>query len=79
VTVPSLETLGRWILIFGVAVVVVGGLIWALGKFTRIQDLPGTLKFEFSGVTCIVPILASIVISILLTVVLNLVIRGLNR
>ena len=75
----NLETLGRWILIFGVVIAVVGGMIWALGKLSGLRSLPGTLKFEFSGVTCIIPILASIILSVVLTVVLNLVIRWLNR
>ncbi len=75
----NLETLGRWILIIGITITVVGGLVWVLGKLTGLRSLPGTLKLEFSGVTCLIPILGSIVLSVLLTVVLNLVLRWLNR
>jgi hypothetical protein len=38
-------------------------------------DLPGTIRWQGNGVTCVFPILASIVLSIVLTVVLNLLAR----
>jgi hypothetical protein len=73
------STLGRWIVIAGVVLVVVGGIIWLLGRVPGLSKLPGTLRIETSGLTCVFPILASIVISILLTVVLNIVLRLFNR
>jgi hypothetical protein len=76
--VPDLNILGRWLLIIGLALVVVGGLLLLLNRL-GIKNLPGTLRFETQGVTCIFPILASIVLSILLTVLLNLLARFLNR
>lgn len=75
----NLETLGRWILALGIGIVIVGGLIWLVGKLTGLRSLPGTLKLEFSGITCVFPILASIVLSVVLTVALNLIIRWMNR
>jgi len=70
-----MESIGRWLVIFGAAVVVVGGLIWLAGRLLRDQPFPGTLRFTIPGGTCVIPLLASIVVSILLTVVLNLIAR----
>jgi len=76
---PNLEIIGRWVVIFGVIMIVVGGIIWLIGRIPGVQNLPGTIKIETSGMTCLIPLLASIVISIVLTIVLNLIIRIVNR
>ena len=76
---PNLETLGRWIVITGISIAVVGGLVWLLGRLKLFDHLPGTIRFEVSGITCVIPLLASIILSVVLTVVLNIVLRGINR
>jgi hypothetical protein len=75
----SFSVIGRWMVIAGVVVAVVGGLIWLIGKIPGANNLPGTIRIQGSGFTCVFPLLGSIVISIVLTVVLNIVIRLLNR
>ncbi|MRS05755.1 DUF2905 domain-containing protein [bacterium] len=75
----ELQTIGRWLFIAGVALAVVGALVWLLGRFTNLQGLPGTVKVEIPGMTCVIPLLGSIVLSILLTIVINLILRGSNR
>ena len=40
-----------------------------------LESLPGTLRIQGSGFTCVVPLLASIVGSVVLTILLNLVVR----
>jgi uncharacterized membrane protein len=76
---PQLEDIGKWLVIGGVALVLVGGLVWLAGRLLGNQDLPGTIRIQGAGLTCIIPLLASIVISIVLTLVLNLAGRFLNR
>ncbi|MDR3575482.1 MAG: DUF2905 domain-containing protein [Anaerolineaceae bacterium] len=71
--------IGRWMLIAGIAIAVIGGIIWLLSRIPGINQIPGTIKIQGSGFTCFIPILASIVISILLTIVLNLIARLINR
>jgi hypothetical protein len=71
----NLDLIGRWIVFAGIALVVIGGLVWLLSKIPGINQLPGTLKIEIGGFTCVFPILASIVVSILLTLVLNVIAR----
>lgn len=70
---PGLEGIGRWLVILGVLLVVTGGLIWLLGKaFPNLSQFPGTLRIQGSGFTCIFPVLAMIIISVVLTILLNL-------
>jgi hypothetical protein len=71
----NLDVIGRWVVITGIVLVVVGGLVWLLSKIPGLNQLPGTLKIELGSFTCIFPILASIVLSILLTVALNVIAR----
>jgi len=75
----NFETLGRWIVIVGIVLVIVGGIVWLTGRLKLFDNLPGTLRVQAGGLTCLIPVLASILISVILTVVLNLVLRWLNR
>jgi hypothetical protein len=75
----NLETIGRWILILGGSLVVVGAILWLLGLFNIFEHFPGTIRIQTSGITCVFPLLASILISIVLTVVLNIIIRLFNK
>lgn len=75
----ELQTIGRWLVIAGIILAVVGLFIWLIGRYINLQNLPGTIKIEASGLTCLIPLLASIVFSIVLTLVINVIIRGVNR
>lgn len=60
--------LGRTVLVFGLLLVLVGGALMLLGRF----HLPGDLAFRRGGVTFYVPIATSVILSVILTVALNL-------
>jgi hypothetical protein len=75
----SFEMIGRWLVIFGVVIAILGGMVWLAGRFFGVGQIPGTLRFDFPGGTCVIPILASIVLSLVLTLLLNIVVRFLNR
>jgi hypothetical protein len=75
----GLESIGRWLVLAGVILALVGGVIWLLSRLVNLNELPGTIRIQGAGFTCIFPILASIVLSVVLTVVLNLLARFLNR
>jgi Protein of unknown function (DUF2905) len=62
---------GRLLLVFGVLLVVIGGALMLFGRL----HLPGDLSFRSGSVTVYVPLATSIVLSIVATVVLNLVFR----
>ncbi len=71
----NLESIGRWILIIGVVIAIVGGIIWLLGRIPGLQNLPGTIKIQGSGITVIIPLLAMVVLSVVLTIVINIILR----
>jgi hypothetical protein len=72
---PDFMLMGRWLVIAGVCLVVTGGIVYIIGKVGGFSQLPGTLRVEGQGITCIFPILGSIILSIILTVLLNLAAR----
>jgi len=63
--------IGRILLVTGLVLAVVGGLLMLFGRF----QLPGDLSFRSGGVTVYLPIATSIILSIVLTVALNLLFR----
>ncbi len=72
----GLEAIGRWMLIAGVGLALIGGLVWLLAKaFPNLSQFPGTIRIQGAGVTCLIPLLASIILSILLTILLNIIAR----
>ena len=62
---------GRVVLVFGVLLVVIGGALMLFGRF----HLPGDLTFRNGNTTIYIPIATSIVLSIVATIVLNLLFR----
>ena len=62
---------GRLLLVFGVLLVVIGGALMLFGRF----HLPGDLTFKSGNVTIYIPLATSIVLSVVATIVLNLVFR----
>lgn len=74
-----IEILARWLVIAGLGLVVLGGILWLVSRIPGFGNFPGTIRIEGKGFTCIFPLLASIVLSILLTVFLNIIGRLLNK
>ncbi len=72
---PNLEVLARWLVIIGIGIAILGGILWLLSRIPGLSSLPGTIKIEGSGFTCVIPLLAMIVISVVLTILLNLAAR----
>ena len=72
---PNLEILARWLVVIGIGIAVLGGILWLLSRIPGLSSLPGTIKIEGSGFTCVIPLLAMIVVSVVLTILLNLAAR----
>ena len=68
------STVGRVLLIVGVLALVVGGIFFLLGK-AGVGSMPGDMRFGKGNVRVYFPLGTSIVISIILTVLLNLFLR----
>lgn len=75
----DLSTLGRWLMIAGIGVILVGGLLFLLGKVPFWGQLPGDIRIQTGRFSCFVPIVSSLLISLVLTILLNLVIHLLNK
>lgn len=76
----DLQTLGKLLMLVGLVVAVGGGGLWVMGRagipFGR---LPGDLRWEGNGVSVYLPITTSIVLSLGLTLILNLILRLLRK
>ncbi len=66
--------LGTMLLVMGLAIAALGALI-LLGGRIGLGRLPGDLRFGGEGWGCFVPITTSLVLSLLLTLILNLIWR----
>jgi hypothetical protein len=70
----DLAALGKLVLVLGLGLALVGAALLLVGKGI-VPHLPGDLAFRVGKVRVFFPIATSIVISVLLTIVLNLVMR----
>lgn len=76
----EIQSLGRILLIIGGAIAVFGVLLMLGGRFMPwLGRLPGDIQMQRGNISCLFPLATSIVVSLILTVVLNIVIRLLNR
>ncbi len=78
----DMQTVGRWMLIGGIALAALGGLFMLLGRiplFSQLGRLPGDIRIEGQGFSCFIPIVSMILLSVVLTIVVNIVIRLINR
>jgi hypothetical protein len=72
--------LARTLMIFGVIILAAGGLLYLAVKLNLpLGRLPGDIVIQRGNFTCIFPLATSILLSILLTSLLSLLARYLNR
>jgi len=70
----DLSALGKLVVVFGLVLVGMGALLIVVGK-GLLPHLPGELSFKVGSVRVFFPLATSIVLSIVLTLVLNLFFR----
>ncbi|MEE8219580.1 MAG: DUF2905 domain-containing protein [bacterium] len=70
-----MEHVARYLIIFGVVLVAVGGVLLLAGKLPWLGRLPGDFAYKGKRVTFYFPLTTSIILSIILTVLLNLFFR----
>jgi Protein of unknown function (DUF2905) len=67
-------------MILGLILFVTGALVYLISRAgIPLGRLPGDLRIQGANLTCFVPLASMIIISILLTIIINVVIRLLNR
>jgi hypothetical protein len=77
---PDLSTIGKWLIIAGLALALVGGGVWLMGKTgLPLGRLPGDIRIERPGFTFYFPLTSSILVSVALTALINLALRLFRR
>lgn len=70
----------RYILLAGIILLLIGGVVFLLEKAgLRLGSMPGDIRFERNNTSCVVALGTSILLSIILTIILNLVARWMSK
>jgi hypothetical protein len=78
----DLNTVGRTVIFLGLALALLGGILMLFSRVPFLKDLgslPGDIRVEGKNYSCFFPIVSMIIISVLLTLALNIIVRLLNR
>ncbi|NLG74337.1 MAG: DUF2905 domain-containing protein [Chloroflexi bacterium] len=72
--------IARILLILGITFIVLGGIAYLAARVNLpLGRLPGDIRIQNENFTCLFPLASSIILSLLLTIVLNVIVRLLNR
>lgn len=74
-----MDTVGKLLLFSGLLIALVGALVLLSSHLPFLGRLPGDLSFRRGGAVLYLPLATSIVLSIMLTLLINLALRLLNR
>jgi hypothetical protein len=74
-----MSEVGKLLLLLGGAIALLGLLLVVAGRVPFLGRLPGDLTWRRGNVSCSVPLASSILLSLLLTLALNLVPRALRK
>jgi hypothetical protein len=75
-----MENIARWFVIGGLIMILIGGGVYVLSKLgIPLGHLPGDIYIKGENGTFYFPIMTCVVVSIVLTVVLNVVVRLLRK
>jgi len=69
-----MEDFGRLLLLFAIVLAIVGGIMLLLGRFGG-RHIPGDIVVHRGSFTLYLPIVSSILISLVLTILFNLIFR----
>ncbi len=76
----DLSTIARWVILAGFVIIIIGIGLWLAGRFDLpLGRLPGDIHIERDGFSCFIPLATSIILSLLVTLALNILLRFLNR
>ncbi len=70
------EMLARWLMGAGLVVVGIGAVVWVLSRFLDLGNSPGDIVYRGETVHIYAPITTMIIVSILLTVLVNYFFAG---
>ena len=76
---PNLSDLGKALLLIGGAIVLLGALLLVLGRVPFLGRLPGDIAVRRGNTSFYFPIVTCLALSVILTVVVNLILLLLRR
>ncbi len=71
----SLDVMGKLLLIIGGIIIVSGLILILLGRIPFLGKLPGDIQIQTDGFTCFFPAATMVIVSIILTILLNVILR----
>ena len=75
-----MNALARILVILGLIFLVAGGLVYLLGRLNLpLGRLPGDIRIQRDNFTCLIPVTTMILLSIGLSVLLNILLRLFGR
>ncbi|WP_341479107.1 DUF2905 domain-containing protein [Heliobacterium chlorum] len=63
---------GKWMMMVGAGLLIFGGLFWLLSQFISLGKLPGDISWQKGNVSFYFPLASSLLLSLILTLLLNL-------
>ncbi len=75
----DLSDVGRFVFITGIVLALLGALLMLGGRIPGLGRLPGDIVIQRDGFTFFFPLATMLIISIVLTIVLNVLARLLSR
>lgn len=72
---PEGKTVGRFLIILGIALLIAGLFSTFVGKIPFLGKLPGDIHIQKKNITFYFPLASSLVLSIVLTLLLNLIVK----
>ncbi len=78
----NMDDWGRTLALLGVGLLVLGGVLMLLGRVPVLKHfgrLPGDIRITGEHFSCFFPLVSMLIVSVLLSLVLNIIIRLLNR
>ena len=73
---PGLDGIAKLLLLMGGAIILSGAALWLMSRLPYLGKLPGDIFISRGNVNILIPIVTMIVLSVLLTIVLNLLARA---
>jgi hypothetical protein len=75
-----METIARYLMLGGMILFLIGGGVYLAAKFgIPLGRLPGDIRIEGENGSFYFPLTSSILVSVILTILLNLISRFLNK
>jgi len=75
----TMEIIYKLLIVAGGALLLTGVVLWLLSKAGFSGGLPGDIRIQGANYSCFIPIASMILLSVVLTVVVNIILRIINK